>query len=63
VRELATAAALNRNEWTLRLWLAELLPGMGLVDEALQLLTQLPRTDARGGHRCGTAGIEREFGG
>jgi tetratricopeptide (TPR) repeat protein len=47
VRELATAAALNRSEWTLRLWLAELLPGMGLVDEALQLLTQLPRTDAR----------------
>jgi len=47
VRELAAAAALNRSEWNLRLWLAELLPGLGLVDEALLLLTQLPRTDAR----------------
>jgi hypothetical protein len=47
LRELAAAATLNRGEWNLRLWLAELLPTIGLVDEALLLLEQLPRTDAR----------------
>ncbi|MFM8477260.1 MAG: hypothetical protein ACKOEO_15880, partial [Planctomycetaceae bacterium] len=47
LRELAAAASINRREWNLRLWLAELLPGIGLIDEALELLSQLPRTEAQ----------------
>ena len=47
LRELAVAADIDRSEWTLRLWLAELLPGLGLIDEALELLNRLPRTDAK----------------
>lgn len=47
LRELAAAASINRREWNLRLWLAELLPGIGLIDEALELLSQLPRTEAK----------------
>jgi hypothetical protein len=47
LRELAAAADLDRREWILRLWLAELLPGLGLIDEALELLNRLPRTDAK----------------
>lgn len=47
LRELAAAARLNPAEWHLRIWLAEQLPALGLTDEALALLEQLPRTDAR----------------
>jgi tetratricopeptide (TPR) repeat protein len=47
LRELAAAARLNPAEWNLRIWLAEQLPALGLTDEALALLQQLPRTDAR----------------